>query len=421
MSQPEADAALRELAAYGAQLRSDGLGGELGTSEHGGVTNPANWEAIPRVAFGLAPDGGLRLEAPPALEGLWVDFRGAGSATQLVARIRHALRERYERVQALRDRLQSMGLKAGIDSARLRVVARVDLDVSGVVELEGGDAGLFVSRLIPALGDRTPLPLGGEVVDLDELPDRVDVELWVAQYAERALAGRSPAAGGRRESDPARRADKEAGPSLALLAETLGGDAVAQPGCVVTRSLRVEGQPASFTARLAEGSKLVARLSVGPKRLWEGEIELSEIGHLDEFVVELRRRAANGTGNAARPSRRQWSDADEEMVAGLLPPASGEVWLMDVCVEHEDASEVRYRGLNIAGKPSGATRVLPRDSFLDTFVAAAAGYRMLVAVIEVGADYVTYQTLDATRRAVTSPRRAPLIVFMANFTPESGL
>jgi hypothetical protein len=108
------------------------------------------------------------------------------------------------------------------------------------------------------------------------------------------------------------------------------------------------------------------------------------------------------------------------MVAGLLPPAAGEVWLMDVHVEHEDASEVRYRGLNIAGKPSGATRVLPRESFLETFVAAAGGYRMLVAVVEVGADYAIYQTLDVARRPVTSPRRAPLIVFMANFTPESA-
>ncbi len=426
MSEPEAGAAesaRRELAALGVETRAAAggeLGGEIATSDHGGVANPATWEAMPRIAFTLLPDASLRLDSPPALEGLRVDFRGAGSPTQLVARIRQALRERFVRVEALRDRLQGMGLKVGIDSARLLVVARVDLDVSGVVELEGGDSGLVARRLIPALGDRTPLDLGGERVDLAQLPERVDVELHVAQYAEQALARRRPAARRPAEADPAPRADKDAGPSLALLVEKLGGDAVPHPGFSVTRSLRLGGAPAAFTARLAEGRKLVARLAAGPARVWEGELDLDEIGHLDEFIAELYRRVAAGGGGSARPSRRQWSDADEEMVAGLLPPAAGEVWVMDVHVEHEDASEVRYRGLNIAGRPSGATRVLPRDSFAATFVASAGGYRMLVAVLEVGADYVIYQTLDVARAPATSPRRAPLIVFMANFTPESA-
>ncbi len=416
----------RELGALGVSTRlaqgGDSLQGEIAPVDLGGVTHPATWEAIPRLGFRISADGRMILESPPPLEGLVVDFVGAGSAAQLVARIRHGLRERFARIGRLRDRLQGLGLKAAIDSQRLLVVSRVDLEVSGVVELEGGDFGVVARRLIPALGDRSPIPLDDGAVDLNELSDRVDVELCVAQYAEKALARRSagPPGGSGARTGLSGRSAKQDGPSLELLVEKLGGDAVPQPGLAVTRTFEIDGRPARFTARLAEMRRFVGRLSCGDERLWEGSFDLDELTHLDEFVAALRTRAAGGGGEIAQPSRRQWSEAEEELVAGLLPPAAGERWVLDAHVEHEDADEIRYRGLNIAGRPSGATRVLPRPNFERTFTASGVGYRMLVSVLEVGADYVTYQTLDAGGRAASSPRRVPLIVFMANFTPEGS-
>jgi hypothetical protein len=413
----------RELAALGVVTRPgarpDTLEGEIAPSEAGGVTNPASWESIPRLAFCVSADARMRIGAPPALEGLAVDWLGARSVAQLVARIRHALRDRFARLEALRDRLQALGLKAGIDSQRLVVVSRVDLDVTGVVELEGGDFGLRARRLVPALGDRTPIALGDEPVELDELPDRVDVELCVAAFAEKALSERgSPRRGGVR---PAPRPDaKDDVPGLGLLAEKLGADAAPHPGMRVSRSLVLDGREATFTARLAEKRRFVGRLSAGGERLWEGEFDLDEVTHLDEFAAALHARIAAGNAGTARPSRRPWSDADEELVAGLPSPAAGQRWVLDVHVEEDDGLEVRYRGLNVAGKPGGATRVLPRSSFERTFVPTGAGYRMWVSVLEVGADYVIYQTLDADRAAASSPRRTPLIVFMSNFTPESA-
>ena len=41
-------------------------------------------------------------------------------------------------------------------------------------------------------------------------------------------------------------------------------------------------------------------------------------------------------------------------------------------------------------------------------------------VLEVGEDYVEYQRLDAARKPVASPRRGPLIIFMASFTAEAA-
>ncbi len=93
---------------------------------------------------------------------------------------------------------------------------------------------------------------------------------------------------------------------------------------------------------------------------------------------------------------------------------------MDVSLEDDDGQEVRYRSLDIGGESRGAPRVLSKAAFEATFAQVGFGYRLLARVLEVGEDYVAYERLDAAGKPAASPRRAPLIVFMASFTAEAA-
>ena len=140
-----------------------------------------------------------------------------------------------------------------------------------------------------------------------------------------------------------------------------------------------------------------------------------------QWAAHCAELAAEGSSSSAQATaRHSWTDEQARLVAGLLPPAPGEIWVMDVSLEDDDGKEVRYRSLDIGGESRGAPRVLSKAAFEATFAPAGVGYRLLVRVLEVGEDHVEYQRLDAARRPLAAPRRAPLIVFMASFTAEGA-
>jgi hypothetical protein len=270
------------------------------------------------------------------------------------------------------------------------------------------------------MGKRSPVSLGDLVLDLAEFPDKVDLEVFLACRAGEVMAD-AASAGALGPVAPA------TGPvtpapvkelTLEHLAERLGPSAVLRSGFSIVRTLQIDGDEARFEAQHRGEETFAARLERRGATVWEGDFRLFELSSLNGFVAEL---AAQGSSASAQaPAQHAWTDEQARLVAGLLPPAPGEIWVMNVSLEDDDGQEVRYRSLNIGGESYGAPRVLSKAAFEATFAEAGVGYRLLVRVLEVGEDYVEYQRLDAARKPVAAPRRAPLIVFMASFIAEAA-
>ena len=401
--------------------RGDALKGELTVWE--GLSNPVSGEAIRHIAFTVAGDGRLRLDDPPAVRGLQgPDALAARSVDDLVALIRSGLARRMSALQEQCTRLRRLGLEPEPDAERVVASVRVGIDAVGVAVLEVGDGGLVARYLVPALGgDRSPVPLGGFTVALDQADDRVDLELMVGAGVDAARRRHAPARA--RAPEPAPQ-PVAAGPaakedlSLGRLAPALGEGASLLPGFVAVRSFRVGEREVRLELRHREAQRFDAELVDAAGTIWTGCVDLETIGEISEVVFDLldaSPRASRRPGAAVARGA-----PDPRLVAGLLPPVAGEVWVMDVSIEEDDDHEIRYRGMSVGGISFGAPRVLPRAAFDAAYVAVAGGHRMLVQVVEVADDSVSYQRLDARRNPVGTPKRCPLVVFLANFVVEAA-
>jgi hypothetical protein len=217
------------------------------------------------------------------------------------------------------------------------------------------------------------------------------------------------------------RAEARAIPIGALL-EACGPDTALLPGARIARDVAFEGGPARLVAELRDGGVFAAQLLRNDAMLWHGDVDLAALANWDRLAARIaRERNAPAAPKAAgdEPTR-AWGPKEEALTRGLLPPIVGEIWVMDVRVEDDDEHEVRYRSVNIGGEEYGAPRVLARKYFEETFVASQNGYRMLVRVLEVGAESVVYQRISLQRELAGKPRSAPMIVFLANFMPEAA-
>ena len=210
--------------------------------------------------------------------------------------------------------------------------------------------------------------------------------------------------------------------ALGALLEAFGPDALLQPGARLAQDVAFEGKPARLVAQLRDGSTFAVQLQRSDALLWQGDADLAALASWDRLATRIaRERSAPPVAPAAaeQPTR-AWGEKEEALTRGLLPPIAGEIWVMDVRVEDDDEHEVRYRSVNIGGEEYGAPRVLARKYFEETFVASQNGYRMLVRVLEVGAESVVYQRISLSRELAGKPRSAPMIVFLANFMPEAA-
>ena len=217
------------------------------------------------------------------------------------------------------------------------------------------------------------------------------------------------------------RADARTIPLGALL-EACGPDTGLLAGARIARDVAFEGKPARLVAELRDDAVFAAQLLRDDAVLWHGDVDLAALASWDRLATRIARERK--APPAPKPEReeptRAWGAKEEALTRGLLPPIAGEIWVMDVRVEEDDEHEVRYRSVNIGGEEYGAPRVLARKYFEETFVASQNGYRMLVRVLEVGAESVVYQRISLQRELAGKPRSAPMIVFLANFMPEAA-
>jgi hypothetical protein len=212
---------------------------------------------------------------------------------------------------------------------------------------------------------------------------------------------------------------------LGPLLEALGPDATLAHGAQLDLGVVFERQPAQLAMTLRKDGRLDVRLARGDALVWEGEMDVADVGRWSSFAARIARgEAPTAKARPAPPdveSRTSgWTEKEEQLARGLLPPVVGETWVMDVRIDDDDGGEIRYRGVNIGGEEYGAPRVLPKTAFEDMFVAARNGYRMLVRVLEVREHDVVYQRMTAQRALAGKPRGCPMIVFLANFLPEAG-
>jgi len=404
--------------------RGDALKGDLAPAEHHPIRNPVTGEPIDHVAFTVRADGSLQLDDPPAVRGLpGLGCADVVSIERLLEQIVEALERRVESISSVCEKLQRMGIDAQVDGERIVGVAQVDLDAAGVAVLEIDDDGLAARYVVPALGDRSRVSLEGFALDLDALSDRVDLELALASRVEATLARRhgrtqSPAAAPRARAGPAGLRKGRNTPTLAQLAARLGDDAFLRPGFTLGRALQIDGEPARFIAEHVKGPSFRARVQTRSATLWQGEFELGSVSSLEDFIPGVMA----GAPSVSTPQEEAAAtSAARHLVAGLLPPVPNEVWVMDVRVDEDDGVEVRYRGLNVGGITFGAPRVLPRPAFESSYAPTGdGGYRMLVRVLEVTDETVTYQRLDAKREPAGTPKSCALVVFLANYVAEAA-
>jgi hypothetical protein len=412
--------------------RGDALRGEIDLTLHAPLRNPITGEAISHLAFSIESDGSLRVDDPPPLRGTRADITGLVSMDRLIEHLGATLLERVSRVSGHCERLQRMGLDTSIDGERVAGILRVAMEPEGTATLEVDEHGLVARYLVPSYGDKSPLPLGELRFDLEMIEDRSDLEISLAEPVARALKQRP-----RRTPQPTREITLEAPvprkgkapkapkvtsdqpPSLRELAAHFGASAFPKPGFSIGRRLLLEGRQVRFIARHTKGNHFDVVLRGQSEVLWQGELELDEMGSIEDWITEV----LGGSPQVQAVDDDLISDAEDaqpSMIAGLLPPVPHECWVMDVRIEEDDGVEVRYRGLNVGGMTFGAPRVLPKPAFEASYLPSANGYRMLIQVLEVSESAVSYQRLDSERAPVGTPKESALVVFLANFVAESA-
>jgi hypothetical protein len=211
-----------------------------------------------------------------------------------------------------------------------------------------------------------------------------------------------------------------------MLAAKLGADAKVEAGLVISRDLVADGKRVRFAARHEGGKTFRAKLVTTSGTAFDDRFDLDRFPGLDVFVAGvLHATAVTGLAPATPgPSTpgpaAQAPAAGPVLGAGQILPVAGEIWVMTILVEREDANEVHYQVADIDGRPFGAPRVLGKPEFAATFDGGKNGWRLLAKVVEVRDGNVSYVQLDPRRRAVGAPRTSGLTGFMANFAPEAA-
>lgn len=187
--------ARRHLAGIGVQCqftaRGDALKGEMTFRDDQVLRNPGGGPPIERLRFTVRGDGSLRIDDPPNL----ADLEGLPPATRLPSidamssAIRHCMDRQFSGLRGLGNKLRAFGLRVENDPERMVLVAHVDLERLGVVVLESEGGGLVARQLRCETGETLAFP--NTPIDLDQVEDRIDLELFLAGEAERLLPDRA--------------------------------------------------------------------------------------------------------------------------------------------------------------------------------------------------------------------------------------
>jgi hypothetical protein len=392
---------------------SEGLRGEFSPPSEGDLVNPASGATLGRVGFAVDAEGTLHLCEPACVRAF--PARRASLVRSLgewCAEIQAFLDKQFGEADAACEELLGRGFDVEVNPQTLEASVQLEIEGLGRARLACSE-GRLAGRWLDVLGGQTH-PLDAFSCSLAEAGDPVDLELRITTHVKR-----EPARPGAPRSAPL--APPPTGLALGALLEAFGPRAILCTGAFLFRETLWQGRTARFSAQLLPEGGLSASLATSEGVVWAGELELAAAANLERLVARIERQLAQSPRRGEPALReRAWGSREEELARGLLPPATNEIWVLQVRVEQDDGREVRYRGVNIGGEDYGAPRVLPKEFFESAFLAAGAGYRMLVRVQDVSAREVTYQRLDAQRRAVGKPRSCPMVVFLASFMPEAA-
>ena len=399
----------RRLTALGMQVayESDGDGLEASfTPPAGALRDPLGETSIGHVRLRVSADGRVRIHAPSLLAGTpergWQQLP---TLAQLCAELQAGLDKRHAESETACAELIRLGFDAEIDPESRRPVFALEIDPGAAVVFEC-ELDRVVARVLHAAGF-APTPIHDLSFPLRTLAPRVDFALQVASALERQRRAR-PAQPPQPAAHPA---GEPRGIALGVLLEALGPDWLLS-GATLSCATSLRGESARLVLELTESGPFTLRLLGAGGTLWTRPLERTALAQWERIAA----RSAPAGPTRAAPG---WGEREERLARGLLPPAVGETWVMEVRVESDDGSEVRYRGVNVGGEDYGAPRVLRKDWFEETFVPSGGGWRMRVRVTEVDEASVVYQRLSPQREGVGKPRRIALVIFLASFVPEA--
>ncbi|HUU03055.1 MAG TPA: hypothetical protein VM425_16605 [Myxococcota bacterium] len=423
--------ARRKLLALGIQTQpaNDGfnLEGEIAIKPPAQLVNPCNRQNIAKIQFMVEGHDCMRMISPPAMSRIKpIQFYDFDRLAVLIEQLQVVLNRRAAAVQLQEKQIQQYGLQASLDAEQIVLIARIELDIMSSVILEGDERGLFAVRVEPHSSNIPSISLGNVPIDLGEFPQKVDLEIHLSHLIEKAQM--TQAAETVRLPLPSRSQPSAAGStegalqgiSLERLTKAFGSQAVISTGVSVSKDLQVGDQQIRFSARHQQGNSFSSRMNSSGGTFWKNDFDLDSFPGVEDFVAGIMGtpQVTEVTGPAALAGQ---TGTEEEMVFGYQLPIPGEVWVMNLLVEDESDTEIRYVGIDIDGQPYGAPRVLSKEVFLKTFAKVCSGsYRMLVTVTGVELGKVSYLRLDSDRNQIPKPITCRLAPFVANFVPESS-
>lgn len=407
--------AARKLTALGVPWQlvaaDDTVRGQLALAS-GKVLHPASGTPIGSVQFLVVGHDHLQLLDAPLRALAPVPFYDVSRLVELEERIAIALRVRMQSLRDLAGRLQAFSLPVSLETNRLEVLSQVRT-TEYVFDLVGAPEGIRVVRVAPLHGK--PFEVAAELSPLFRISDfkaAIDLELELGERVKqmRPAEGR-PAPGAQARLVTV--APAAGALRLGQLAERFGPEACVTPGkpLEITQELDFGGRRYHFIAVHEGGSVFRGRLHGPEGDPWGDRFDLERFPGVEPLVaLVLGISTTTPTSPAPEP---------KSTPAGALAPQPGEVWVMNVVVEREDAGEVRYACVDVNGQPYGAARVLPRKDFETVFTQHRGSWRLLILIDQVDGESVTYRQLDSARTPRGTSKTLSIRTLTANFFPEA--
>jgi hypothetical protein len=199
--------------------------------------------------------------------------------------------------------------------------------------------------------------------------------------------------------------------TLGELVVKFGPDTVISGNAVYVRDFQIKDRRLRMSFWQKSARTFFGRLNEGEESLWQDTVELDRFPNADDFASMILDVPLSAEAMPADSLDLEEDDTHSEFKL----PVEGERWAMEVLVEGKMGAEVRYTPMNTEGKPFGAPRLLPQETFDATFFPSGGGYRLLVKVVEADVVRVSYVHLDPGGKRKGRVRVAPTEAFKANF------
>jgi hypothetical protein len=413
--------ALRKLSSFGIRTQVDPNQTLIGewTFRSGSVIAPGTQVRIASARFAVEGHDTLVFLTPPLSALGPLVFYDAESIEAFEARVARAISVRLGYLRSLVGQLEARRIPTKLDPNTL--VLRGEIDTTEhLFALEADPNGVRMVSVRSRLTQKPPTPIDFPV-RLEEHATRADLELFLATAAQRGeltprVTGRGPA-----DAPELRLLPPSPGALTLGLFARLGPEvtvAVQNGKLEASQELRLGSETFRFVATHVSGATFHGRLVAGTTERWSDRFDLARFPGVEELA-----RICLGVPKAQPLQPRSAEErpreiAKPEAIAGQLPPAPGELWVMNVLVERESDGEVRYSCADLDGRPYGATRLLRSDDFRATFAPHGPGWRLRIEISRLEGDGVFYRQLNP--KGERGPeKRLPLATLMTVFAPEA--